>query len=129
VTGERRKSPYFTPEWRLSGCGSTWHIGPCRLGDWPTWLTADAFAGWYHEQNRLRVLNGDDPLPDVPRSVAVELADAEEREGRARETASNPALWAQWAVVYKDREDKDALLDARREALVADLVRAECGQP
>jgi hypothetical protein len=38
-------------------------------GDWPTWLAAEAFAGWYKAENVLRRMGGDDPLPPIPDEV------------------------------------------------------------
>jgi hypothetical protein len=132
MSNKQRKSPYFIPEWRDP---KSRHYGKLDIlrrdnsENWPTWLTADAFAGWYHEQNRLRAMNGDDPLPDVPRSVAVELADAEEREGRARaRVANDPSMWSLLSKVAARcaiRQDDGAAFEAERERLVSALVQQE----
>lgn len=47
------------------------HDGTARDGTWPVWLTRRAFIGWYSSQNHLRLLAGDDQLPDIPPDVGA----------------------------------------------------------
>jgi hypothetical protein len=46
---------------------------PTEPHQWPTWLTLQAFRGWYAHENRLRRYNDDEPLSPVPGHVWTEL--------------------------------------------------------
>jgi hypothetical protein len=37
---------------------------------WPTWLNQAEFIAWYEDENRKRIADGEDQLPDLPPDVA-----------------------------------------------------------
>jgi hypothetical protein len=48
--------------------------------EWPTWLNPHDFAMWYEAENRQRIADGREQLPDIPDDVAKTMGLANNRE-------------------------------------------------